>query len=38
LISLSETLVTVDATRRRALGQILLLAAGLFVLIAISTL
>jgi signal transduction histidine kinase len=30
--------MTVEATRRRALGQILLLGAGLFVLIAISTL
>jgi signal transduction histidine kinase len=36
LISLSETLLTVDATRRRAIGQILLLAAGFFVLVAIS--
>lgn len=38
MISPSETLVTVDATRRRAIGQILLLAAGLFVLVAISAL
>ena len=29
-------MVTADATRRRAVGQILLLAAGLFVLVAIS--
>src|SRR5258707_10135488 len=36
LISLAKTLVTVDATRRRAIGQILLLAAGFFVLVAIS--
>jgi signal transduction histidine kinase len=36
LISPSETLLTVDATRRRAIGQILLLAAGFFVLVAIS--
>jgi signal transduction histidine kinase len=36
LISLRETLVTSDATRRRALGQILLLAAGLVVLTVIS--
>jgi signal transduction histidine kinase len=31
-------LVTIDATRRRAIGQILLLAAGFFVLVAISAL
>jgi signal transduction histidine kinase len=36
LISLVKTLVTVDATRRRAIGQILLLAAGFLVLVAIS--
>jgi signal transduction histidine kinase len=36
LISLAKTLVTVDATRRRAVGQILLLAAGFLVLVAIS--
>src|SRR6201746_2061127 len=36
LISLPKTLVTVDATRRRAIGQILLLAAGCLVLVAIS--
>lgn len=30
--------MTLEATRRRAIGQVLLLAAGLFVLIAISTL
>jgi signal transduction histidine kinase len=36
LISLAKTLVTVDATRRRAIGQILLLAAGFLVLVAIS--
>jgi signal transduction histidine kinase len=36
LISLSESLVTADATRRRAIGQILLLAAGFLVLVAIS--
>jgi signal transduction histidine kinase len=36
LISPSETLLTLDATRRRAIGQILLLAAGFFVLVAIS--
>ena len=35
-ISLRQTLVTLDATRRRALGQILLLAAGFLVLVAIS--
>jgi signal transduction histidine kinase len=37
-ISLRETLITLDATRRRAIGQILLLSAGFFVLVAISTL
>jgi signal transduction histidine kinase len=36
LISPAETLVTTDATRRRAIGQILLLAAGFLVLVAIS--
>jgi signal transduction histidine kinase len=36
LISLVENLVTADATRRRAIGQILLLAAGFFVLVSIS--
>ena len=36
LISLVKTLVTADATRRRAIGQILLLAAGFLVLVAIS--
>jgi signal transduction histidine kinase len=36
LISLVENLVTADATRRRAIGQILLLAAGFLVLVAIS--
>jgi signal transduction histidine kinase len=36
LISLAKTLVTVDTTRRRAIGQILLLAAGFLVLVAIS--
>jgi signal transduction histidine kinase len=36
LISLAETLLTADATRRRAIGQILLLAAGFLVLVAIS--
>src|SRR6201746_1691026 len=36
LISLPKSLVTVDATRRRAIGQILLLAAGCLVLVAIS--
>jgi signal transduction histidine kinase len=36
LISLAKTLVTADATRRRAVGQILLLAAGFLVLVAIS--
>ena len=34
---LGKTLLTVDATRRRAIGQILLLAAGFLVLVAIST-
>jgi signal transduction histidine kinase len=38
LISLTEKLLTIDATRRRAIGQILLLAAGFFVLVAISAL
>ena len=37
MISLVKTLLTVDATRRRAIGQILLLAAGFLVLVAIST-
>jgi signal transduction histidine kinase len=36
LISLAKTLVTADATRRRAISQILLLAAGFLVLVAIS--
>ena len=36
LISSPESLVTADATRRRAIGQILLLAAGFVVLVAIS--
>jgi signal transduction histidine kinase len=36
LISLAKSLLTVDATRRRAIGQILLLAAGFLVLVAIS--
>jgi CHASE3 domain sensor protein len=36
LISLAKALVTADATRRRAIGQILLLAAGFLVLVAIS--
>ena len=36
LISLVGSLVTVDATRRRAIGQILLLAAGFLVLVTIS--
>jgi len=36
LISLAKTLVTADDTRRRAFGQILLLAAGFLVLVAIS--
>ena len=36
MISLVKTLLTVDATRRRAIGQILLLAAGFLVLVAIS--
>jgi signal transduction histidine kinase len=36
LISPLKTLVTADATRRRAIGQILLLAAGFLVLVAIS--
>src|SRR6185437_13043160 len=34
----SDTLLTLDATRRRAVGQVLLLTAGLLVLIAVSTL
>jgi signal transduction histidine kinase len=38
LISVSEKLLTLDATRRRAIGQILLLSAGFFVLVAISAL
>jgi len=36
LISLGKTLLTVNATRRRAIGQILLLSAGFLVLVAIS--
>src|SRR3981081_1075255 len=36
LISPVKSLVTADATRRRAVGQILLLAAGFLVLVAIS--
>ena len=36
LISLAKGLLTADATRRRAIGQILLLAAGFLVLVAIS--
>jgi signal transduction histidine kinase len=36
LISLVKTLVTADATRRRAIWQVLLLAAGFLVLVAIS--
>jgi signal transduction histidine kinase len=36
LISLATSLLTADATRRRAIGQILLLAAGFLVLVAIS--
>jgi signal transduction histidine kinase len=36
LISLAKSLLTADATRRRAMGQILLLAAGFSVLVAIS--
>jgi signal transduction histidine kinase len=36
LISLGKTLLTADATRRRAIGQILLLSAGFLVLVAIS--
>ena len=35
-LSMTRDLVTADATRRRAIGHILLLAAGFFVLIAIS--
>jgi signal transduction histidine kinase len=38
LISPTDTLLTIDATRRRAIGQILLLSAGFFVLVAISAL
>ena len=38
LISLRETLLTIAATRRRAMGQILLLSAGFLVLVAISAL
>jgi signal transduction histidine kinase len=38
LILLRQPLVTLDATRRRAMGQILLLGAGFLVLTAISTL
>jgi signal transduction histidine kinase len=34
---LGKTLVTINATRRRAIGQILLLSAGFLVLVAIST-
>jgi signal transduction histidine kinase len=37
LTLLGKTLLTVDATRRRAIGQILLLSAGFLVLVAIST-
>ena len=37
MISLDKVLLTVDATRHRAIGQILLLAAGFLVLVAIST-
>src|SRR5882762_4150148 len=36
LISRPTSLVTAEATRRRAIGQILLLAAGFLVLVAIS--
>src|SRR5258708_10129032 len=36
LISLTDSLLTADATRRRAIGQILLLSAGFLVLVAIS--
>jgi signal transduction histidine kinase len=35
-ITLRQTLLTIDATRRRAIGQILLLAAGFVVLVSIS--
>jgi signal transduction histidine kinase len=38
LNSSNDTSLTPDATRRRAISQILLLAAGFFVLVAISTL
>lgn len=38
LISPNNTLLTLDATRRRAIGQILLLSAGFFVLVGISAL
>jgi signal transduction histidine kinase len=37
LILPAKSLVTADATRRRAIGQILLLAAGFLALVAIST-
>ncbi len=37
LISLKDRLITLDATRRRSIVQILLLSAGFFVLVAIST-
>ena len=36
MISLDKTLVTIEAARRRAIGQILLLSAGFLVLVAIS--
>src|SRR3978361_384103 len=36
LISLTATLATPDGARRRTIGQILLLAAGFLVLVAIS--
>ena len=36
-ITLRQALLTLDATRRRAIGQILLLAAGFLVLVSIST-
>jgi signal transduction histidine kinase len=36
-ISLSKALLTLDATRRRSISQILLLAAGFLVLVAICT-
>jgi signal transduction histidine kinase len=38
LIPPDDTLLTVEATRRRAIGQILLLTAGLLVLVAVSAL